>query len=49
MREGAIIEQGSHERLLGQAGHYAELYNTYFRHQSLAYIEQMKAMVAADE
>jgi ATP-binding cassette subfamily B protein len=45
MREGAIIEQGSHEGLLGQAGHYAELYNTYFRHQSLAYIEQMKAMV----
>ena len=45
MREGAIIEQGSHEGLLGQAGHYAELYNTYFRHQSLAYIEQMKEMV----
>jgi ATP-binding cassette, subfamily B, bacterial len=45
MREGAIIEQGSHEGLLGQAGHYAELYNTYFRHQSLAYVEQMKEMV----
>lgn len=45
MREGAIIEQGSHEGLLGQAGHYAELYNTYFRHQSLAYIEQMKELV----
>jgi ATP-binding cassette, subfamily B, bacterial len=37
MREGSIIEQGSHEGLLGQAGHYAELYNTYFRHQSLNY------------
>jgi ATP-binding cassette subfamily B protein len=22
-----------------QGGHYAELYNTYFRHQSLEYIE----------
>jgi ATP-binding cassette subfamily B protein len=39
MREGAIIEEGSHDRLLEQGGHYAELYNTYFRHQSLAYVE----------
>jgi ATP-binding cassette subfamily B protein len=45
MREGAIIEQGSHEGLLSQSGHYAELYNTYFRHQSLAYIDQMKELV----
>ena len=37
MREGAIIEQGNHDGLLQQAGHYAELYNTYFRHQSLDY------------
>jgi ATP-binding cassette subfamily B protein len=37
MRSGAIIEQGSHAGLLAQAGHYAELYNTYFRHQSLDY------------
>ena len=34
------------ERLLEQNGHYAELYNTYFRHQSLAYVEQIKEMVA---
>jgi ATP-binding cassette subfamily B protein len=37
MREGAIIEEGNHAGLLEQAGHYAELYNTYFRHQSLDY------------
>lgn len=37
MKQGAIIEQGNHEGLLAQAGHYAELYNTYFRHQSLSY------------
>jgi len=37
MKQGAIIEQGTHEGLLTQAGHYAELYNTYFRHQSLNY------------
>jgi ATP-binding cassette subfamily B protein len=45
MQKGTIIEEGSHEGLLKQSGHYAELYNTYFRHQSLAYIEQVKEMV----
>ena len=40
LRQGKIIEQGNHESLLDQGGHYAELYNTYFRHQSLEYIEQ---------
>jgi ATP-binding cassette subfamily B protein len=46
MKQGAIIEQGSHTGLLAQGGHYAELYNTYFRHQSLAYVENMKSLVA---
>ena len=45
MQKGAIIEQGSHDGLLNQGGHYAELYNTYFRHQSLSYIEHVKEMV----
>lgn len=45
MRKGTIIEEGNHQGLLDQNGHYAELYNTYFRHQSLAYVEQMKEMV----
>ncbi len=39
MAEGHIIEEGTHEGLLVGGGHYAELYNTYFRHQSLDYIE----------
>lgn len=39
MGQGRIIEEGAHEELLVRGGHYAELYNTYFRHQSLAYIE----------
>ena len=37
MDHGTIIEEGSHEGLLSQSGHYATLYNTYFRHQSLDY------------
>jgi ATP-binding cassette subfamily B protein len=37
MDKGTIIEQGSHDGLLAQGGHYAMLYNTYFRHQSLDY------------
>ncbi len=45
MQKGAIIEQGDHDGLLNQNGHYAELYNTYFRHQSLSYVEKMKEMV----
>jgi ATP-binding cassette subfamily B protein len=42
LREGAILEEGDHARLLRQGGHYAELYNTYFRHQSLEYIESAR-------
>lgn len=34
LQKGQIIEQGNHDALMQQGGHYAELYNTYFRHQS---------------
>ncbi|NUM44405.1 MAG: ABC transporter ATP-binding protein [Anaerolineales bacterium] len=37
LRKGQIIEEGTHQGLLAQGGHYAELYETYFRHQSLDY------------
>ena len=40
LRDGEIIEEGTHARLLKQGGHYSELYNTYFRHQSLDYVER---------
>lgn len=46
LREGSIIEQGNHGALMVQGGHYAELYNTYFRHQSLSYIENAKYTLA---
>lgn len=38
LSSGQIIEEGDHEGLLARGGHYAELYTTYFRHQSLEYI-----------
>lgn len=41
LKEGKIIEEGNHEDLLSQGGHYAELYDTYYRHQSLEYIESL--------
>jgi len=37
VNQGRVIEEGAHDELLARGGHYAELYNTYFRHQSLDY------------
>jgi len=48
MEQGQIIQEGNHEGLLKQGGHYATLYNTYFRHQSLAYVEQARQFVSDD-
>jgi ATP-binding cassette subfamily B protein len=39
LKQGRIIEEGNHDRLMQHGGHYAELYNTYFRHQSLEAID----------
>jgi ATP-binding cassette, subfamily B, bacterial len=48
LEKGRIIEEGSHSGLLQQGGHYATLYNTFFRHQSLAYVEQSRVFVQGD-
>jgi ATP-binding cassette subfamily B protein len=48
LRAGEIIEEGNHEGLLEQGGHYAELYTTYFRHQSLEFMESWSQQQAAE-
>ncbi|MCP4140495.1 MAG: ABC transporter ATP-binding protein [Chloroflexi bacterium] len=45
IEDGGIIEEGNHDHLLTQNGHYAELYNTYFRHQSLSYVEKQGEVI----
>jgi len=44
LEEGRIIEEGSHAVLLKKGGYYSQLYNTYFRHQSLQYVEDSKKL-----
>jgi ATP-binding cassette subfamily B protein len=48
LEEGQIIEEGDHQYLLDKGGHYASLYNTYFRHQSLEYIEESRKFALQD-
>ncbi|MBK8902820.1 MAG: ABC transporter ATP-binding protein [Anaerolineaceae bacterium] len=43
LQKGRIIEEGSHDSLMEQGGHYAELYDTYFRHQSPRYSETVSS------
>jgi ATP-binding cassette subfamily B protein len=43
LQKGRIIEQGNHKQLMARGGHYAELYDTYFRHQSPYAYDSMHA------
>ncbi|MHA1984812.1 MAG: ABC transporter ATP-binding protein, partial [Candidatus Hodarchaeales archaeon] len=36
---GSIVEEGSHSELLEKKATYAQIYDTYFKHQSLEFIE----------
>jgi len=45
LRKGEIIEEGDHDALMARGGHYAELYNTYFRHQSPDYVPAPPVLV----
>jgi ABC-type multidrug transport system fused ATPase/permease subunit len=47
MDHGEIIEEGTHDELMARGGHYAQLYDTYFRHQSLDYIEAVGEFATA--
>jgi ATP-binding cassette subfamily B protein len=49
MEKGNIIDSGNHEQLLARGGHYAVLYKKYFRHQSLAYVEEFRNLVIGSE
>jgi ATP-binding cassette, subfamily B, bacterial len=46
--QGRIIEEGNHQSLLDGGGHYSTLYNTYFRHQSLTYVEEARKFSEGD-
>jgi ABC-type multidrug transport system, ATPase and permease components len=48
MENGAILEEGNHTGLLANGGHYATLYNTYFRHQSLEYVEKAHSLLTGE-
>jgi len=49
LREGEIVEEGNHRGLMRRGGEYAQLYNMYFRHQSLQYAEQARALMGGDD
>jgi ATP-binding cassette subfamily B protein len=49
MQSGKMIEEGNHQELMASGGHYAELYQTYFRHQSLAYVEGARRTALKEE
>jgi ABC-type multidrug transport system fused ATPase/permease subunit len=46
---GRILQEGTHEQLMLAGGHYAVLYDTYFRHQSLEYVESLAGSIQFGE
>ena len=48
LEDGQTIEEGNHQDLMAQGGHYAELYDTYFRHQSPDYDPELALLTIED-
>jgi len=48
MRDGDIVEQGSHDELLAKEGFYAELYNSQFEHLTEEAIAPPAQLMPAD-
>ncbi len=49
LERGRIVEEGDHATLLSRGGYYAHLYNTYFRHQSLEYVESARRFLQTSD
>lgn len=47
LEQGCILEEGAHDALLSAGGQYAQLYDAYFRHQSVDYIEATAGLGSA--
>ncbi|MHA1115120.1 MAG: ABC transporter ATP-binding protein [Candidatus Heimdallarchaeaceae archaeon] len=45
IEDAQIVEEGSHEELIKKRGVYWRLYDMYFRHQSLEYVEKASKLV----
>jgi len=43
---GGIVEEGSHDQLIAAGGQYADLFNTYFRHQDPNYAPWLETIAA---
>ena len=43
--DAKIVEEGNHQQLMDKRGKYWQLYDMYFRHQSLEYVEQAAKLI----
>ncbi|MBA7531391.1 putative multidrug export ATP-binding/permease protein [subsurface metagenome] len=43
--DAKVVEEGSHKQLMEMEGKYWQLYDMYFRHQSLEYVEKAAKLI----